>query len=127
MWKERDTDPWQLNMATVDAAAPLVLIPAFLLSLLVFVYVRSVVDWRTRTRGRPLPPGPKPLPLLGNVLNMPKSKAWVVCRDLCVKYGKDSQRWGSVTATHSRGSLLQETYFTSGLSDNLMSSSAAPT
>ncbi|RPD61615.1 O-methylsterigmatocystin oxidoreductase [Lentinus tigrinus ALCF2SS1-7] len=56
-------------------------------SLLVLVYLQSAISWRKRSRGRPLPPGPKALPLVGNVHNAPKFRPWVGYRDLCQQYG----------------------------------------
>ncbi|KAH9851712.1 cytochrome P450 [Lenzites betulinus] len=50
-------------------------------------YARSVVKWRARTRGVPLPPGPTRLPLIGNLFNMPRYRPWLGFRDLTNKYG----------------------------------------
>nr|BED43012.1 cytochrome P450 monooxygenase [Trametes versicolor] len=50
-------------------------------------YVRSVISWRNRRRGRPLPPGPAPLPVIGNLLDMPETRKWLGFQDLCTKYG----------------------------------------
>jgi hypothetical protein len=35
----------------------------------------------------PLPPGPKPLPLIGNLLNMPREKDWLTYRAWNDQYG----------------------------------------
>ncbi|KAI0767318.1 cytochrome P450 [Fomes fomentarius] len=58
-------------------------------ALLAVAYIHSLVSWRMRSRGRPLPPGPKPLLFFGNLFNSPSSqfKLWVAYRDLCTKYG----------------------------------------
>ena len=41
-------------------------------------------------QGLPFPPGPKGYPLLGNLLDMPVNKAWVVYDDWRKTYGKTS-------------------------------------
>lgn len=55
---------------------------------LLFLYIRSLAQWRARTRGLPFPPGPKPLPIVGNLFDMPKTYPWVAYRDLCAQYGE---------------------------------------
>ncbi|KAM5532989.1 hypothetical protein V8D89_013331 [Ganoderma adspersum] len=57
------------------------------LVLLCVLYVRSIVRWRARSRGRPLPPGPPSLPVVGNLFNIPGEKAWFAFRDLAAQYG----------------------------------------
>ena len=56
--------------------------------LLVAHWLLRSMSWNARTRGRPLPPGPRGLPILGNVLDMPQSKAWYGFRDLSSLYGE---------------------------------------
>lgn len=63
------------------------LVAVLVVGYLVLSYVRSVIDWRTRQRGRPLPPGPTPLPVIGNLLDMPETKKWLGFQDLFAKYG----------------------------------------
>ncbi|PIL29129.1 cytochrome P450 [Ganoderma sinense ZZ0214-1] len=65
----------------VYPTAPLLII---LLSLL---YACSLTRWRVRSRGRPFPPGPPPLPVIGNLFNTPGDKAWCVFQDLVAQYG----------------------------------------
>lgn len=55
--------------------------------LVVALYARSLVAWNARARGRSLPPGPQPLPIVGNMFNMPTFKPWFTFRDLSAKYG----------------------------------------
>lgn len=57
-----------------------------------FVLLSSLVAlrafWdRRRRRGTPYPPGPRPLPLIGNVLDIPKDYSWLAYTDFSKKYG----------------------------------------
>ena len=54
---------------------------------LLILYVRSNLRWKARSKGKHFPPGPPGFPLIGNRLNSPTFKAWLVYRDLCLKYG----------------------------------------
>ena len=44
------------------------------------IYLRSGSTWRIRTRGRPLPPGSKSFPVVGNAFNAPAHKPWIAYR-----------------------------------------------
>ncbi len=54
-------------------------------------YALCLIRWRARTRGLPLPPGPRSLPLLGNIIHMSNRELWRANRELCRKYGEYSQ------------------------------------
>ncbi|PIL29172.1 cytochrome P450 [Ganoderma sinense ZZ0214-1] len=58
-----------------------------IIALVCVLYVRSAAKWRTRSRGRPFPPGPPGLPLFGNMFNMPGDKAWLDFHELAGQYG----------------------------------------
>ncbi|RPD62686.1 CyP450 monooxygenase [Lentinus tigrinus ALCF2SS1-7] len=55
--------------------------------ILIIRYIHSRLSWRARSKGRPLPPGPQPFPVVGNLLDIPKSMPWEAYRDLSVRYG----------------------------------------
>ncbi|KAI0763571.1 CyP450 monooxygenase [Trametes elegans] len=44
-------------------------------------------NWRARSRNLPLPPGPRPLPIVGNILDMPTYKPWFKFREMSAQYG----------------------------------------
>ncbi len=63
---------------------------SLILAVLYVLYVRSIVKWRARSRGRPFPPGPPTLPLVGNMFNIPGDRAWLDFRELTVQYGQSN-------------------------------------
>ncbi|KAI0763637.1 CyP450 monooxygenase [Trametes elegans] len=50
-------------------------------------YIWASVIWRRRSSGRPLPPGPKPLPIIGNLLDLPSKKPWQHLSEMTAQYG----------------------------------------
>ena len=62
----------------------------FLLTILL-LYLRSLAAWHARSRGLPLPPGPKPLPIVDNMFDWPQTNQWVVFRDMCAQYGEQAR------------------------------------
>ncbi|OSD07367.1 cytochrome P450 [Trametes coccinea BRFM310] len=57
-------------------------------SVALLVYVRSLAIWRSRSRGLPLPPGPTPLPFVGNILDVGRwDNQWTGFKSLCSQYG----------------------------------------
>ncbi|TFK92563.1 O-methylsterigmatocystin oxidoreductase [Polyporus arcularius HHB13444] len=74
-------------MERTDHAISLGTLGLVALALGLFGYLHSLARWRARSCGRPLPPGPPSLPLVGNILNVPKNQPHVGYRELCAKYG----------------------------------------
>lgn len=69
-------------------------IPAYVILLLVTACVASLRylcllwDWKARSQGLPLPPGPRPLPIVGNVFDLPEVRPWLGFRDMRKEYGQ---------------------------------------
>jgi hypothetical protein len=47
----------------------------------------AIRDYQKR-KGLPYPPGPRPLPLIGNLFDLPKEFSWLTYTRLSQKYGK---------------------------------------
>ncbi|KAL5497921.1 hypothetical protein ACEPAH_2852 [Sanghuangporus vaninii] len=67
-----------MNIYNLDAAAIIVAL----------ICIRSFLSWRKRrANSYSLPPGPKGLPVIGNVLDMPQENEWESVRQWGMKYG----------------------------------------
>lgn len=55
--------------------------------LVVFLCAVLLKVWARPGRTSPLPPGPRRLPLIGNLLDMPSVKAWEGFAELASEYG----------------------------------------
>jgi len=59
-----------------------------LLVFLSFGLALSVIHDYRRRRGLPYPPGLRPLPIIGNLLDIPKESSWLTYTQFAKKYGK---------------------------------------
>ncbi len=75
-------------ITNVTRLESLLVLGQLVIALSVALYLRSIARWRARSCGRPLPPGPRRLPIVGNMFDMPRSRQWVGYRDLSHELGK---------------------------------------
>ena len=74
-------------LMALSLPTPIVVLPLVPL-ILVFIYLsKKSSEFAARSQGRPLPPGPPGIPVLGNLFDLPKSSPWLGYRDICQKYG----------------------------------------
>lgn len=70
----------------IRAMIPLQSIVDFLFILSFLVILRALHNHQKR-KGLPYPPGPRPLPIIGNLLDIPRESSWLVYTPLAKKYG----------------------------------------
>lgn len=77
------------HLARRAAIMPMALL-VLTLDILVLVFslaaFSAIYDYQRR-RGLPYPPGPRPLPLIGNLLDIPKEFSWLTYSQLSNKHG----------------------------------------
>ena len=56
---------------------------------LIISYAVRLMRWGARSRGRPLPPGPRGLPIVGNFFHLRQPELWKAHDKLCQIYGED--------------------------------------
>ncbi|KIJ33064.1 hypothetical protein M422DRAFT_265094 [Sphaerobolus stellatus SS14] len=49
--------------------------------------VFALFIWFRRSKGGPLPPGPKPMPFLGNIKDLTTKELWLPAREWAKQYG----------------------------------------
>lgn len=52
-----------------------------------WIFNRIYISRKRNPNGLPLPPGPKGLPIIGNLLDMPTDKPWLVYHEWSKNYG----------------------------------------
>lgn len=75
----------------------------------IYVFFRLL---QPRSSALPLPPGPKPLPLLGNLLDVPLTRQWLVYSQWAKRYGIYYQDLGSKISSIYLPSIGQINSFT---------------
>lgn len=58
-----------------------------LFAVISFLAVLWAIREHRRRGGLPYPPGPRPLPIIGNLLDIPKEFSWLAYTRLSEKYG----------------------------------------
>ena len=75
-----------------------VLLPAsgFFVTVAVAYILRHV-----RSRGLPFPPGPKRIPIIGNLLDMPSHEEWETYKNWSDQYGREPRPFLSISSSAS--------------------------
>jgi hypothetical protein len=68
-------------MSLFDTVAP------YVVGTVAGVLVLGVLRHQAARRSLPLPPGPRPLPIIGNLLDIPQEKQWLTYHSWNEKYG----------------------------------------
>jgi hypothetical protein len=69
------------EMSLFDTVAP------YVVGTVAGVLVLGVLRHQAARRSLPLPPGPRPLPIIGNLLDIPQEKQWLTYHSWNEKYG----------------------------------------
>lgn len=83
----------------VDLIANGIIYPAFLVkffgALLFLVACQAIRDYRRRG-GLPYPPGPRPLPIIGNLLDIPRKFSWLAYTNFSKTHGSQQLFFATV-------------------------------
>jgi hypothetical protein len=80
-------------MSLLGATAP------YLAGIVAGLLVLYAFKHQAARRSLPLPPGPKPLPIIGNLFDIPKSKVWLT-------YNAWNERYGDVVYVEALGQKI---------------------
>jgi hypothetical protein len=72
---------WPLAMSILGSLAP------YVAGTVAGLFVFATLKRQAARRTLPYPPGPKPLPLIGNMFDFPKEKEWLTYRAWNERYG----------------------------------------
>ena len=94
-----------LNTSRIAMMSKLPLLMISTVGLLLYILIR---DWRQRRLrgGLPLPPGPKGLPILGNILDIDASAPWLTFVNWSKKYGTSQSSGEGLDSLMRRRSSL---------------------
>ena len=67
-----------------------------------FFYILSAFRDHLKRRGIPYPPGPKPWPIIGNLLDSPKQSQWTAYTEMSKKYGWSTSLRASIPLTEAK-------------------------
>lgn len=86
----------KMILTTLLTDAPALLAAVAIISIVVIVYLFTRAPYArpgTKLSRLSLPPGPRPLPLLGNMLDMPRRREWETITKWSRTYGKVLSLW----------------------------------
>ena len=84
---------------------PSVSLTSIILVLVTLVAFLAIRDYQRR-RGLPYPPGLRPLPLIGNLLDIPKEFSWLTYTELSKKHGMIYIAGNGLLTEHMTGDVL---------------------
>ncbi len=108
----RPNSPLELPSGSYTLTATLMPVIEFFVLFFSLVAFHALWDHRRR-RGRPYPPGPRPLPFIGNVFDIPKHSTWLAYTEFSKRYGSKLMfTWARFSfMTNVAGDILSFQFF----------------